>query len=80
MAEDKKSTDLFFDTPDNGYVAIFEDEVYICDQDGIRVASWIKQEWIDDPSVLNSIVNAIAISLLSGTKKLKEMISKKDSK
>jgi hypothetical protein len=59
---------------DWGWVRITNDTVRIEDDESREVVGWVQQEWIDDPDVVGSIVNAIAIALTKGAKEVKGMI------
>jgi hypothetical protein len=59
---------------DWGWVIVEEDDVQIRDDEGTEVVKWIEQEWIEDPAVVGSIVNAVSIALTKGAKEVKRMI------
>ena len=49
------------------------DAIYIRDDEG-EIVSWVMQEWIDDPKVVLSIVNAVRIALQDGPEALRATI------
>lgn len=55
-------------------VVITSDAIYIYDDNGTEIVSWTEQEWIDDPSIVPSICNAIYIRLTEGAQGLREAI------
>jgi hypothetical protein len=60
---------------DWGWVRVVdEQEVRIEDDEGNKVAGWVRQEWIDDPNIFATMINAVAIALTKGAKEVKKMI------
>lgn len=56
-------------------ITITGDGVYIADADGTELVCWIKDEWIEDPNVVISIVNAVKIAMMD-VQQLKDIIGR----
>jgi hypothetical protein len=61
---------------DLAHVELAEDSIHIHDEHGKEVVMWIQDEWIDDPSVVLSIANAICIFYEKGPDAIKELIGR----
>ena len=55
-------------------IEINDDSIYIEDEHG-EIVSWVEDEWIEDPSVIISISNAIDIYHSEGPESLREHIN-----
>lgn len=58
-------------------IVIAEDAVYIYDESGTEIVSWIEDEWITEPIVVLAILNAVVIRLTQGSQALKDKINGK---
>lgn len=62
---------------EEGYVHIGEDSISITGPDEEEVVYWHQDEWIEDPSVVLSIVNAVNILHEEGLEGIRRRIKPK---
>mgnify|MGYP006291989723 CR=1 FL=1 len=55
-------------------LTIAEDGIYIYNNQGEEIVSWIQDEWVEDPSVVLSIASAIRILVEDGPLELESFL------
>jgi len=55
-------------------VAFEGDAIALYDEEGIEIVRWVKDEWVEDPDVVLSIVNAVRLFYQDGPRAVKRVI------
>lgn len=55
------------------HIEFTEDSIHICDDKG-EIVMWTQQEWVEDPEVVMSIVNAVRMVCTYGPSFLRKTI------
>lgn len=61
--------------PNDPNIEATDGEIFIFDDDGQEVVMWNKDEWIEDPSIIPAIKNAVRLAKKGKVEELKELIT-----